>query len=233
MIWSPSRKFCFIHISKTGGTSVEEAYAPHLRFGDVILSAHQHGMDFWYGKHLLIGKHTPARRIRLMAGRQVFDRMLSVAVVRDPLERMVSYYRWIHTGTHTGRREAELSGIKDFEPFAEKVCTFFLRQADMLTDPQTGEVIVRHLIPFRRLAEGWAGVAARLGIEAPLPHVNASSRKVQVEVPESARAMLREIFARDAALVEAAERDFVPLTAQEPPKPAAAPATAPGAGQAA
>ncbi|MBR0679857.1 sulfotransferase family 2 domain-containing protein [Roseomonas eburnea] len=231
MIWSPSRKFCFIHISKTGGTSVEEAYAPHLRFGDIILSAHQHGMNHWYGKHLAIGKHTPARRIRLMAGRQNFDRVLSVAVVRDPIDRMVSYYRWIHTGTHGGQRERELSEIKEFEPFAEKVCTFFLRQVDMVTDPQTGAVIVSHLIPFRRLAEGWAGVAARIGLDAALPHVNASSRKVGVQVPDSARAMLRETFARDAALVEAAERDFVPLSAGQPAQPATA--SQPGAGQAA
>lgn len=218
MIWSPSRNFCFIHISKTGGTSIEEAYAPHLRFGDLILSAHQGGVNFWYGKHLAVGKHTPARRIRLLAGRANYERMLSVAVLRDPLDRMVSYYRWIHSHEHRGPREAELRGIKDFGPFVEKVCTFFLHQADMVTDPQTGGVIVKHLIPFRRLSEGWAGVAARLGIEAPLPHVNASAVRVSVEVPDAARAMIHETFARDITLVEAAERDFVPLA----PEPAAA-----------
>ncbi|MBR0673794.1 sulfotransferase family 2 domain-containing protein [Neoroseomonas soli] len=214
MIWSPSRKFCFVHISKTGGTSVEEAYAPHLRFGDVILSAHQGGVNFWYGKHLSVGKHTPARRARLLAGRANYERMLSVAILRDPLDRMISYYRWIHSHEHRGPRESELRGIVEFEPFAEKVSTFFLRQVDMVTDPQTGEVIVKHLIPFRRLSEGWAGVAARLGIDAPLPHVNASAARVKVEVPESARAMIGETFARDAELVAAAERDFTPLSAE-------------------
>jgi hypothetical protein len=137
--------------------------------------------------------------------------MLSIVVLRDPVERMVSYYRWIHSTPHSGQRERELGDVKDFGAFAEKVCTFLLHQVDMVTDPRTGEVIVKHLIPFRRLAEGWAGVAARLGIEAPLPHVNASSAKIAVEVTEPVRAMLREVFARDVALVADAERDFVPL----------------------
>lgn len=213
MIWSPSRGFCFVHVSKTGGTSVEAAYTPHIRFGDVILAALPEGIDRWYGKHLSVGKHTPARRMRLLAGRRTFDAMLSVAVVRDPLERMVSYYRWIHSSPHSGQRERELAEITDFDTFAEKVCTFFLHQVDMVTDRATGAVIVTHLIPFRRLSEGWAGVAARLGIEAPLPHVNASSPRIAVEVPEATRARLREIFARDVALAEEAERNFVPLSA--------------------
>jgi len=214
MIWSPSRKFCFIHISKTGGTSIEEAFAPHLQFGDIIVSGHLGGLNFWYNKFLSIGKHTPARRIRRLAGHNNFDQMLSVAVVRDPLDRMVSYYRWIHGAEHRGPREAQLRGIKEFEPFIEKVCTFFLHQVDMVTDPQTGKPIVHHLIPFRRLPEGWAGVAARLGIEAPLPHANASAAQVTVKVSEAAEMMIRETFAKDAALVEAVERNFAPLTAE-------------------
>ncbi len=215
MIWSPSRKFCFVHISKTGGTSIEAAYTPHLRFGDVILAALPEGIDVWYGRHLSVGKHTPARRMRLLAGRPTYNAMLSVAVLRDPLERMVSYYRWIHSYPHSGRRESDLREITAFEPFAEKVAGFMLHQSDMVTDPNSGEVIVSHLIPFRRLAEGWAGVAARLGIEAPLPHVNASSGQVRIEVPPAAAAMIRETFARDVELFAAAERDFTPLAASE------------------
>jgi hypothetical protein len=213
MIWSPARGFCFIHVSKTGGTSVEAAYIPHVRFGDVILAALPDGIDRWYGRHLAVGKHTPARRIRLLAGRRAWEETLSVAVLRDPVDRMVSFYRWIHSTPHQGDRERELQGITDFGAFAEKVCTFFLHQADMVTDPRTGEVIVSQLIPFRRLAEGWAGVAARLGIEAPLPHVNASSARIAVEVTPATRAALQEVFARDMALVAAAERDFAPLAA--------------------
>lgn len=213
MIFSPSRGFCFVHVSKTGGTSVEAAYIPHLRFGDVILAALPEGMDTWYGRHLSVGKHTPARRIRLLVGRVAWERMLSIAVVRDPVERIVSYYRWIHSTPHAGQRERDLGEVKDFSAFAEKVCRFLLHQVDMVTDPKTNDVIVKHLIPFHRLSEGWAGVAARLGIEAPLPHVNASSPKIAVEVPEAARAMLREIYARDVALVAHAENAFAPLTA--------------------
>jgi hypothetical protein len=208
MIWSPSRKFCFIHISKTGGTSIEEAYTPHIRFGDVVLAALPDGIDRWYGKAMSAGKHSSAHHISRLAGKSVFEEMLSIAVVRDPLERMVSYYRWIHSYDHRGERERGLKETADFSEFTEKVATFMLHQTRMVCDHKSGEKLVKFLIPFPKISEGWNQVAAVLKIDSPLPHVNASQKKIMADVSSEARQRVFDIFADDVQLFETALRDF-------------------------
>src|ERR671918_1169665 len=37
-----SRKFIFVHLHKCGGTSVEQAFAPHARWNDLVI-----GSTFW------------------------------------------------------------------------------------------------------------------------------------------------------------------------------------------
>ena len=208
MIWSPSRKFCFIHISKTGGTSIEEAYTPHIRFGDVVLAALPDGMDRWYGKAMSAGKHSSAHHISRLAGKSLFEEMLSIAVVRDPSERMVSYYRWIHSYDHRGERERGLKEITNFSEFTEKVSTFMLHQARMVCDHKSGERLVKFLIPFPKISEGWSQVATMLKIDSPLPHVNASQKKIKADVSSEARQRVYDIFADDVQLYETALRDF-------------------------
>jgi hypothetical protein len=208
MIWSPSRKFCFIHISKTGGTSIEVAYTPHIRFGDVVLAALPDGIDRWYGKSMSAGKHSSAHHISRLAGKSVFEEMLSIAVVRDPLERMVSYYRWIHSYDHRGERERGLKETADFSEFTEKVSTFMLHQTRMVCDHKSGEKLVKFLIPFPKISEGWNQVAAVLKIDSPLPHVNASQKKIKADVSSEARQRVYDIFADDVQLFETALRDF-------------------------
>jgi hypothetical protein len=200
MIWSPSRKFCFIHISKTGGTSIEEAYTPHIRFGDVVLADFPEGMDRWYLNSLAVGKHSTANGIRRRGGAAVFDEMLSVAVIRDPVARMVSFYRWIHSIDHSGQREKSLKSLTNFESFVDAASSDLPLQKRMVSDFQTGQIIVKYLIPFSQLNEGWKAVAEFLGIEGDLPHVNASDPKIQVDISDAARMTINDIYAEDVTI---------------------------------
>lgn len=197
MIWSPSRKFCFIHISKTGGTSIEEAYTPHIRFGDVVLADLPEGMDRWYLNSIAVGKHSTADGIRRHAGAAVFDEMLSVAVIRDPIARMVSFFRWIHSSDHGGQRERNLKLLTNFETFIDAASEDLPAQKRMVSDFQTGQTIVKYLIPFQHLNEGWKTVAEFLGIEGVLPHTNASDARIPVEISETAQTKINEIYAED------------------------------------
>ncbi len=204
MIWSPRRGFCFIHISKTGGTAVEEAYQPHIRFGDILLGARRLGLEHFYKMHLNAGKHSPAKQAARLIGPVRFRAAFSFAVVRDPLDRMLSYYRWIHGNNHTGN-EKRLKEFIDFETFIHNARKALPRQVLMVTDPDTGEILVSKLIHYSRLAEGWEEVCRRIGIEAALPHANVSKPQA-VDVTDSARNLIRELYAPDYELIERAER---------------------------
>ena len=147
MIWSPSRNFCFVHVPKTGGTAVEQAYKPHLRFGDVVLAAWRRSLDNWYAEVLEIGKHSSAAHIAEQVGRERFRQVFSYAILRDPLERLVSYYKWIQSFEHPGNLERWLRSHRSFEDFVEPASEHFALQADLVCDPETGLPMVTVLAP--------------------------------------------------------------------------------------
>jgi hypothetical protein len=209
MIWSPLRKFCFIHIAKTGGTSFEHAYIPHIKFGDVVLAAFPYGIDLWYWDAMSIGKHSSAHRINQVVGKTFFADMLSVAVVRHPVDRMLSYFRWIHSYDHVGDFEKQLKMINDFSVFVDAASPKLSSQSRMVRDYRTGELLVKYLIPFPYIKAGWGAVASYLNIDSPLPHTNSSKKEIKVEVTREAVEKLEANFKGDFDLYEASMTNFV------------------------
>lgn len=210
MIWSPARRFCFIHCEKTGGTSIERAYLPNLKFGDIILAAAPYGMDAWYSNIISAGKHSSAFQISKLAGEAEFHKMLSVSVVRDPVDRMVSFFRWIHSLDHRGEHERNLSKIRDFSEFIDIVLmsTFMRPQSTMVRNHESGALMIDYLIPFPRIAEGWGAVASHLVIDTPLPHVNASKNEIAVEITNGVRQKIYAHYANDLDLYNHAVFNF-------------------------
>lgn len=200
MIWSPARNFCFVHVPKTGGTAVEHAYKPHLRFGDVVLAAWRVSLDNWYADVLEIGKHSSAAHIAAQIGEERFRQVFSYAIVRDPLDRLVSYFRWIQSYEHPGRIERWLRAHRSFESFVEPASEHFALQADLVCDPATGLPMVTLLAPFPQLAESWALVGQRLGIPANAPPRANASIAIPVEVTDRARQLVGRRYARDVEL---------------------------------
>lgn len=200
MIWSPARNFCFVHVPKTGGTAVEQAYKPHLRFGDVVLAAWRRSLDNWYDEVLHVGKHSSAAHIAGQVGQERFRQLFSYAIVRDPLDRLVSYYRWIQSFEHPGELERWLRAHRSFEAFVEPASEHFALQSDLVCDPGTGLPMVTILAPYPSLAESWRLVCTRLGVAAGiLPRANASIA-IPVEVTDRARQIVGRRYARDVTL---------------------------------
>lgn len=199
MIWSRTRGFCFIHIAKTGGTSVTAAYEPHMRFDDVILGGTVMGerLQDQYRRRFALHKHSGARAIIDAAGADAFARVFSFAVLRDPVDRMVSLYRWLRgaPGGDHPLREAAVS--QTFDAFAAIARQGFPPQAAQVK--VKGSVAVTRLYRFDALAPSWAAVAARLDIDATIPHSN-PSRGDPITVSAGARATIEHAYAEDLHL---------------------------------
>jgi hypothetical protein len=131
-----------------------------------------------------------------LVGSVRFKAAYSFAVIRDPLDRMVSYYRWIHSFDHQGASEKRLKQTTDFSDFMEAASKQMLPQSRLVVHPESGEVIVTQLFRFSDLGAGWAQVCERIGIKAELPHEN-SSQKLRIDITEADRATARELFAVD------------------------------------
>lgn len=104
MIISNSKNFIYIHIEKTGGTSIEEAILPYLDPTDIILGGISTGnkkeneiykrYGYEYVQQNMLWKHADANKIKSFIGNKWND-MYKFATVRDPIDIMISFYYYI------------------------------------------------------------------------------------------------------------------------------------------
>jgi hypothetical protein len=179
MILSLRYKFLFVHIAKTGGTSIRAAlrwyrWKDPYRIPQFLcsrissLSHHRLGCK--------IPRHAKAIAAYEMLPRDLFNELFKFAFVRNPWDLQVSSYHHIQR-----ERPHLLKGIEDFEaflrwkldparPYQYIIDTSIELQSEYLTD-LNGNIIVDFIGRYERLEEDFQEACARIGIKAPkLPH---------------------------------------------------------------
>lgn len=171
--------FLFVHIAKTGGTSVRAALAP-LRRRDAWrpvlwacsrlsgLAGHRLGIKF--------PRHAPASAAQEMLPQDFYAGLFKFAFVRNPWELQVS--SWHHL---RHERPQLVAGCADFEAFLhlkldpQRAPQYHLDvaarpQVEYVTD-RHGRLIVDFVGRYERLAPDFAEACRRIGVPAPpLPH---------------------------------------------------------------
>lgn len=156
------RSYIFIHINKTGGTSVVNVVgAPSKK----------------YKRHLTV------KEIIDMVGQENFRKAYRFSIVRNPWDKVVSHYNYRTRTNQTKMKEDPI-------PFIDWViCTYgdakdgfyydnpkmFQPQVEWLRD-YNGNIAVDSIIKFERLSEGFQEIAKIIGVNGNLPHLNKSSR---------------------------------------------------------
>lgn len=185
MLYSPRFKFLFVHIPKTGGTSVRAALKP-------ILYRDPWYWLMWFPQRLshATGHRTVTkfpRHARIIAAREmlpyeIFSGLLKFSVVRNPWDMQVSSY------FHLQREHPEvLQGLESFSAFvAHKLDTSRAPcpLLDISGTPQVGylrdmegKLLVDELIRFETLQEDCGRVFAKLGLKASrFPHKRKGKR---------------------------------------------------------
>jgi hypothetical protein len=185
----------FIHVQKTGGNAVRSA------LGMSVNDAH---------------KHLFARELRGIYGGAAWDSRFKFAFVRNPWDRLVSWWSMIDNSRDFIDRARPpnsffgyvLEHAHNFEEFILR-CTdeisdpdgrkhIFRNQIDYLID-ENGTIIVDFIGRFERLQEGFDEVCCRLG-RAPvdLPRMNASQHAAYTEYYTPAMAkIVAQHYARD------------------------------------
>ena len=182
MLISYSHNFLFVHIAKTGGTSVRTAlrryrwggwYSLPLGVASLVSQItrprHKLGLKF--------PRHAKAVAALEMLPTEVYQRFFKFTIVRNPWDLQVSSYHHI-------RREkpAVLEGVTNFEDFLkrkfdpERAYDFMLdisaeSQSEYLVDLQ-GRMIVDFVGRYETLQQDFNQICERVGIKpTPLPHL--------------------------------------------------------------
>ncbi|WP_298557319.1 sulfotransferase family 2 domain-containing protein [uncultured Aliiroseovarius sp.] len=168
------RKLIFIHIPKAGGTSVEDYFWPKPRSESDLWAGYvQPGVN----KHQTGGlQHLTAQLVRKEVGRWTFRRCYRFAIVRDPVDRMISQFNYLNRRPDL----LELLGLgqdRDFQRYLDATRQVqhvqWMPQRDFLVDDR-GALLV-NMIRLEAINQDIQQVAAALRIEPiTLPHSNKS-----------------------------------------------------------
>ena len=183
MIISPGRNYIFVHIPKTGGTSLALALEGRAMKDDIMLGDTPKAVK--RRRRLKdaqtrgrLWKHSTLSDIEGLVSPEQIAEMFIFTLVRNPWDRMVSYYHWLREQgfDHDAVRKAK---AMDFSGF--------------LNDPGIGRSFQAN--PYEQYVKNSAGVRQRavfirlehfeddaeplwqhLGFKLQLPHENASER---------------------------------------------------------
>ncbi|QEY31808.1 hypothetical protein EVJ50_05685 [Synechococcus sp. RSCCF101] len=97
MIICNSREYIFIHLHKTGGSSLEIAVEPTLKWNDLLLGSTPIGeeLDKYYLKKFKLHKHSSLSEVLATCENPNFHNYRYLSIVRHPLERALSLFRFI------------------------------------------------------------------------------------------------------------------------------------------
>ncbi|WP_108816219.1 sulfotransferase family 2 domain-containing protein [Loktanella sp. Alg231-35] len=179
MIISPKRQFVFVHIPKTGGTSLalaleDRAAADDILIGDTPKARRRRGRLKTLKAPGRLWKHSTLRDVEGLFDPGVFV----VTLVRNPWDRMVSYYHWLRVQSFD-HPAVRLARQHDFAAFLRQD----LIQSTLRRSPYASYVTdtngVDRCALYARLEhpEDLAPFWKHLGFKLSIPHVNRSERR--------------------------------------------------------
>lgn len=204
-MYSSKHAFLYLHVSKTGGNSIQQVLLPFSEDQKVV-RAHQDGVD----RFGLSGAVTPSKHAVLAEyeARQpgIAGRNRVVISVRDPFLRALSAYfsphRWMRPSAEGGfALSAPRWDEADFFAFLDqgrlKPASDWLRLENGLHTPD-------HVIRFESLPADLDRTVRALGLPgaATLPHVNKSADtgdlRAKLAADATLRAQVLQRYAQDA-----------------------------------
>jgi hypothetical protein len=166
------KRFLFVHIPKTAGNSIQSILRDYSEDEIVALRGEQDGIERFglRNPNYKVRKHSTLAQYRMALGEERFRPLYKFACVRNPWDRMVSYY-------FTPTQQVEALDRKEFRKIISKALSVadYLRlykgEADSFGN-------VDYIMRFENLVDDFRAVCAALGISpTTLPQYNRSSRE--------------------------------------------------------
>lgn len=205
MIISHRHRYVFVHIPKTGGTSLTLALKSRVGRDDIILSDTPKGTRRrarvkGVRSRGRLWKHSTLTDIEGLVDPAIFDDYLLFTLVRNPWDRTLSYYSWLRV-QRFDHPSVRLAQQHDFAGFLRQPITraqLAVTAGQYLTDGKGRErnalyLRLEHLPGDLKALQDWLGFAL-----PPLAHENRSER--QGDYRDAYDDETRQIVARAAAV---------------------------------
>jgi hypothetical protein len=166
------KRFLFVHIPKTAGNSIQSVLRDYSEDELVALRGEQDGVERFGLRNpkYKIKKHSTLAEYRAALGEAEFGSLYKFTCVRNPWDRMVSYY-------FTPTQKAEAWDRKKFRKIISNAVSVadYLRLNQGERDPFSN---VDYIMRFENLADDFCVVCAALDISPTiLPQYNRSNRE--------------------------------------------------------
>jgi len=175
------RDFVFIHINKTGGTSISKAIGMPRK------------------------QHYTAQETIEIIGLEKWNKAYKFTIVRNPWDKVWSHYNYRVRINETGLRDAGLSfnewvavtyGAPKNKRFYDQP-KMFAPQVDWLLD-SAGKNEIDFIGRFENLNSDFSKIAAIIGVDEHLPHLNQSTRgSYQEHYSQESKAIIKKWFVKD------------------------------------
>ena len=206
MIVSPGRNYIFVHIPKTGGTSLalaleERAMADDILIGDTPKAIKRRNRLKRFTAAGRLWKHSTLADIDGVVSISQIKRCFAFTLVRNPWDRIVSYYHWLQDQSFN-HPAVKLAQSRDFSGFLNAPETIAALRTQHYAHYMTTadrQVYCTLYVRLEHFAQDAAPLFDHLGFELTLPKTNASDRSptYQAYFTDCDRDLINDISASD------------------------------------
>lgn len=204
MLISNKYNFIYIHIYKTGGTSIQHALLPFVanpyeRLVNKLLRMIDRKGNKFFGFFLPRphADHITAAELSAILGSDAFDHYFSFSIVRNPWDLQVSEYKYIlrERGHRLHSKVKSLGGFGEYIKWRCKNVDWL--QKDFVVSDE-GEKLVDFIGRYEHLREDFHTICSKLGVRANLPTLNVSNTTPYQEFyDDETKALVGRAYAED------------------------------------
>lgn len=208
MIISKGRAYIFVHIPKTGGTSLAHALEARAMRDDILIgdtpkAKRRKNRVKNLSAQGRLWKHSSLADIEGVVSQEEMAKMFTFTLVRNPWDRMVSYYHWLRAQSFV-HPDVAFAKALTFEGFLREPLVYTRLSASSARVYMTnsgGKELCNCYIRLEHFEQDALPLFDHLGFQLSLPHVNKSYRDRNYRTYYSSRAcdIVAEMCSEDIA----------------------------------